>query len=289
MSLRVEGRAREGTDAIRRLAGNEATVSVRAQHRRGRAARQSWAAAEQLGRKRGLPPAHHLRVEPCSLHGIGAARTLPSDEQVAIACPHIPSGRHLQAAVERAPDDLGGDADAAGRGEDDRPPRRDCARILDERSGLLMRPHEPRQRCRGFSSAHWRRTASSFSAARAQDLGDEMQDARRCRGRPPPSSTVRRRRSRRRGRWQGSPPCRAAAAPPAAHPRRDRRRRPPSRSAGDSCAWRRERSCRRSADPAPSPCALATTRASARADTIGSRESPSAASAMVACKGRASP
>ena len=75
---------------------------------------------KQFGRQRRLPPAHHLRVEPRGLQRFGPAGTLAADQDVAVVDPHGAVRRDLQAAIERAPDHLGVDADAVGRGQDRR-------------------------------------------------------------------------------------------------------------------------------------------------------------------------
>ena len=175
----------------------------------------------------------------------------------------------------------GRDADAVGRGEQ----RRDLVAVL-----RVARRTSAARRCArtsrisdvgilvGPALAH----AENFLGGARENLRDEMQDVA--------DAEIDRDRIPRRADaeridmlvLQGSPPCRAAAARRAARPRPDRRRPPPSRSADDNCASRTETSCRRSAAPAPRALRSATTRASARAETIGSRISPSAASAIAA-------
>ena len=108
------------------LARQRRVVEIGAEHRlRG---------GQHLARQRRLTPAHHLRIEPGRLDRIGPRCAVAADQQIAVAGAHGAVGRHLHAAVERAADHFGGDADAVRRRED----RRDLVavgRVLDEGGG----------------------------------------------------------------------------------------------------------------------------------------------------------
>ena len=190
-------------------------------------------------------------------------------------------GRNLQAAVERAADHLRRDADAVRRREH----RRDLvavAGVLDERR-RLRRARAPAAAARRDSRRAQRlRTASTFSAARARISRDEMQDEA--------DAEIDRDRIPRRADAEAvDVPVGEALhhvgrrQHDEAHVlvRIDAARRHPE---AQMIIVRRERERHAEGERLRrrAPCGCATTRASARADTIGSVMSPSAASAIAA-------
>ena len=70
----VERRAGEGAD---RPGARRPSRRVPAPRRKGRAGTRPSAVLSASGLNGGLPPAHHLRIEPGGLHGIGPRRRLP--------------------------------------------------------------------------------------------------------------------------------------------------------------------------------------------------------------------
>src|SRR6266700_6209300 len=74
------------------FASKRRIVKIRPEHRLRR--------PERLWTDRGLPPTHHLRVEPCGLHGIGPRRALSPHQQIATAFPDGSIRRNLETAVE---------------------------------------------------------------------------------------------------------------------------------------------------------------------------------------------
>src|SRR5205823_7154747 len=74
--------------------------------------------SERIRPHRRLTPAHHLRVKPGGLRGIGTARALAPDQEIAAAFAPLAVGRNLQPAVEGALDHLGADANPVGPRQD---------------------------------------------------------------------------------------------------------------------------------------------------------------------------
>src|SRR6267154_5965117 len=69
----IESRAGESANGAGRIGGSAIVsqrrfIQVRPEHRLGY--------PDSLGADRGLPPAHHLRIKPGGLHGIGPGRAL---------------------------------------------------------------------------------------------------------------------------------------------------------------------------------------------------------------------
>src|ERR1700752_1167236 len=107
----IERRAGEGADRIGSLFGlpiasERCDVEVGAEY--------THRGLQRLRAVGGLSPAHHLCVEPGGLHRLRPLRAFPSDQQIAATLAHGAVRRNFQAAIERALDDLGFNADAVG-------------------------------------------------------------------------------------------------------------------------------------------------------------------------------
>ena len=273
--VRRRRRCRRPARRASRLVGAEhRIVQIGPEHRLGggRAARATSAPGPSAPSARtARPPApDRAAPRPCG-------RPADSDRSIA----HVPSG-----ATFRRPSSVRRITSAAT------PMRFGAARMRHTSSRLLDVLDEGRRRCRarapgacstsGFfvrpvaaHGQHLLGRARRISDTKCRMWADAEVDRHRIPGRADAEAHP-------HDRWRGSPPCTAAAAPPGARPRRGRRRPPPSRSAADSCASRRGTSCRRSAAPRPRACAPPPRAPAPRADTIGSRMSPSAASAFSA-------
>src|SRR5450755_3923955 len=92
----VEGWPGESTDGVGRvhwlaLAPQRRIIEIWPENRLG--------GFKRLRTESSLSPAHHMRVEPCGLHGIGPGGAFPPHQQIAAAFPHHSVWRNLQAAV----------------------------------------------------------------------------------------------------------------------------------------------------------------------------------------------
>src|SRR5216684_5908244 len=167
----VECRTGEGADSAGCLSGlglatQRRVVKVRPEH--------AHCGLERFRADRGLPPAHHLRVEPGGLHRIRSRRTLSSHQQIAIAFAHGAVRRNLETAVERSLDDVGIDTDPLRLCQD---ARRLGAilRLLDELSGAKCGADQCGHNIRIFLRPVLPDGQHLFHRA-DQNVGDEMQD-----------------------------------------------------------------------------------------------------------------
>src|SRR3979490_1411353 len=92
----IEGRAGKGADSVGSVhrfgcLASGYVIQIRPEH--------THRSLERIRTDRRLPPPHHLRIEPGSLHWIGPARILAPDQQIAAALAHGAIGRDFSPAI----------------------------------------------------------------------------------------------------------------------------------------------------------------------------------------------